>query len=408
MDLSPHTLPAVTQATLLLCAPFGQKDHGNAKPLTPAEFNRLRRQQADLAALLRRDHADELAEVVDPERLRALLARGALLALAVEKWAAAGLWVLSRDGDGYPARLRQQLGDDAPPLLYGVGERELLEQGGLAVVGARDAADEALEFARAVAGRCAKEGIGIVSGGARGVDAAAIAGTLDNGGRAVAVLADHLLRAATARGHKTAIREGRLTLATPQDPEASFTVWHAMGRNQCLYALADFALVVQFTTGSGGTWTGAVEQLARAERTPGARPVLVRAQGNPPYGVQQLLDKGARPFPEEAWQGSCRALLEVASRPPPRPPLPAGQPGDFYTAALPLLLEALREPCDKAALKAFAQERQLSGKQLELWLRRAVEEGHVRKKRSGKVLRYAARLEPTLFEQAPTQAEPDA
>ena len=73
-----------------------------------------------------------------------------------------------------------------------------------------------------------------------------------------------------------------------------------------------------------------------------------------------------------------------------------------------MLLEALREPCDKAALKAFAQERQLSAKQLELWLRRAVEEGHVRKKRSGKVLRYAARLEPTLFEQAPTQAEPDA
>ena len=147
MDLSPHTLPAVTQATLLLCAPFGQKDHGNAKPLTPAEFNRLRERQPVLPELLRKDHGDALGDIVEPERLRALLARGALLALAVEKWSAAGLWVVSRDDDGYPARLRQQLGDDAPPLLYGVGERGLLELGGLAVVGARDAADEALEFA---------------------------------------------------------------------------------------------------------------------------------------------------------------------------------------------------------------------------------------------------------------------
>ena len=74
-------------------------------------------------------------------------------------------------------------------------------------------------------------------------------------------------------------------------------------------------------------------------------------------------------------------------------------------------MNANEQDLESLALRAGRGDRAAGAalrEQLELWLRRAVEEGHVRKKRSGKVLRYAARLEPTLFDQAPTQAEPDA
>jgi predicted Rossmann fold nucleotide-binding protein DprA/Smf involved in DNA uptake len=401
MDHVNSLLPPGTQTTLLLCASFGQHD-SETKPLTLAELNRLESalagQQLKLADLA---DPQRWTDVVDTEletdRLRSLLGRGALLALAVERWTAAGLWVVTRDHADYPARLRQQLGPDAPPLLYGVGEPSRLSGGGVAVVGSRDAAEDALTFTRSVAERCAHEDIAIISGGARGIDAAATAAVLEAGGQAVAILADSLLNAATVSDYKPAIRDGQLTLATPHDPDARFTVWRAMDRNKCLYSLADFAVVVQFTTDKGGTWGGAVEHLKRADARPDATPVLLRIDGNPPDGVRQLLDLGAVPFPQEAWDGSCQALLTLASRKTfvagrPTPPTP-----DFYAAALPLLQHVLREPRDKASLQAWAADRRLSARQLDLWLKQAIDDGYVKKKGSGKSLCYVAATQ-TLFD----------
>jgi predicted Rossmann fold nucleotide-binding protein DprA/Smf involved in DNA uptake len=401
-NVFPTALPG-TQATLLLCASFGQNGDAGARPLTLAELNRLetalaaqKRQLADLLA--GGPWIDGLAEAAEPERLRALLGRGALLALAVEQWNAAGLWILSRGHPGYPPRLLQQLGASAPCLLYGVGARELLDRGGLALVGSRDASPDALSFTQGVAQRSAEQGLSVISGGARGIDAAAIRAALEAGGRAVAVLADNLLRAVTVNEYKAAIRDERLTLATPHDPEAHFTVWRAMERNDCLYGLADFAVVVQFTTDKGGTWAGTIEHLKRSERLPQATPVLVRQSGNPQEGLHQLFELGAVPFPEEAWRGSCQELFRLATRKHTAPSLPLPESADFYSTALPLLLDALREPRDRGSLQAFAEQRNLSNKQLDLWLALAVEQGHIKKKRSGKSVRYVAAAQ-SLFDQ---------
>ncbi len=54
--------------------------------------------------------------------------------------------------------------------------------GGLAIIGSRDATTDALDFTREVAAKCAQEGVGVVSGGARGVDAAAMQGSTEAGG----------------------------------------------------------------------------------------------------------------------------------------------------------------------------------------------------------------------------------
>ena len=60
---------------------------------------------------------------VDSIRVTHLLDRGAALALIVEKWERAGLWVISRSDACYPERLKRYLGQTAPPLLYGVGSQ---------------------------------------------------------------------------------------------------------------------------------------------------------------------------------------------------------------------------------------------------------------------------------------------
>src|SRR5205823_5830990 len=138
--------------------------------------------------LLSSDGRTKLAELqsaeVDSARVTPLLDRGAALALIVERWERSGLWVISRSDACYPERLKRYLGQTAPPLLYGVGSKDLLDRGGLAVVGSRDRSEEDGEFARRVGEHCAQEGIAIISGVAKGIDRDAATGALEAGGPA--------------------------------------------------------------------------------------------------------------------------------------------------------------------------------------------------------------------------------
>ena len=91
----------------------------------------------------------------------------------------------------YPASLAAI--DHAPPVLAARGDSELLTQPAVAVVGARNASTNGRNLAqRLAAGLCeAADGSPyvVVSGLARGIDAAAHRGALDAGGATVAVMA---------------------------------------------------------------------------------------------------------------------------------------------------------------------------------------------------------------------------
>jgi DNA processing protein len=93
-----------------------------------------------------------------------------------------GVSVISRSDNCYPEQLKRYLGQAAPPLLYGVGSKTLLNRGGLAIVGSRDRTEEDGDFARRVGERCAHEGIGVISGAAKGIDRDAMTGALEVGG----------------------------------------------------------------------------------------------------------------------------------------------------------------------------------------------------------------------------------
>ena len=62
----------------------------------------------------------------EAEAALVLLERGVALALAVEKWANQGIWVMSRSDPDYPGRWHERLKQKAPPLLFGVGRKNLL------------------------------------------------------------------------------------------------------------------------------------------------------------------------------------------------------------------------------------------------------------------------------------------
>lgn len=291
------------QAVLLLTVQLPKAAAGDPRPLSATEWGRfalwLKERKLAPEALLAGDPAALLADsagATDPavtgERLRTLLGRGAALALALERWQRAGLWVLIRSDTQYPERLKKRLKTDAPAVLFGCGNRDLLQQGGIAVVGSRDAGEDDLAFTARLAGQVAAQGASIVSGGARGVDEAAMLGALEAGGTVVGVLADSLLRSATSAKYRKGLMGNHLALVSPFNPEAGFDVGNAMARNRSIYCLADAAVVIAAGREKGGTWNGAIETLRH-----GWVPLWIKSSRDAGSGNAELVRRGARWLP---------------------------------------------------------------------------------------------------------------
>jgi predicted Rossmann fold nucleotide-binding protein DprA/Smf involved in DNA uptake len=313
-EISPNT-----QAMLMLTAPL-VTGRGGAEGdlLKPSEYRVLARmlrdneaEPADLMGPAGLNLMQRLPVPLDPSRISRLLNRGFQLSQAVEHWSARAIWVISRADAAYPDRYKKRLREEAPIVLYGVGDKGLLDQGGLAVVGSRDASPAALEHARAAGRLAAAADVMIISGGARGIDQTAMAASLEEGGRAAGILADSLERAALERSSREALIHRRLVLTSPFDPSARFQVGHAMQRNKLVYALADLALVEDSDYNRGGTWAGAVEQLEKGRFVP----VLVRDDHDQSKGLSALVRKGAGRWPEPRDPAELHQLIDSMGRP---------------------------------------------------------------------------------------------
>ncbi len=95
--------------------------------------------------------------------------------------------IITFEDELYPYNLKQI--EDYPPILYALGNLQLLQNDNmLAVVGSRNASLSALKMAEYISGEIAQKGITVVSGLARGIDAAAHRGALKGGGNTIAVI----------------------------------------------------------------------------------------------------------------------------------------------------------------------------------------------------------------------------
>jgi DNA processing protein len=134
-------------------------------------------------------HPDDHAELL-PEATRRALRRGAARREAEDEWVRAeqeGLVVVGIGEPDYPPWLAQTF--DPPPVLFVRGTLTRDEGAcAVALVGSRAATPLGLTFARALGRGLAEAGVAVVSGLARGIDAAAHQGALEAGGRTVAVL----------------------------------------------------------------------------------------------------------------------------------------------------------------------------------------------------------------------------
>ena len=101
MDLMP-SLDA--QAILLLCARLGDRQDDTVKPLTTRQYSALAKwlrerslRPGDLLNDSGRSQLDDLnVQELNAGSVEKLLARGAALAIMVERWVSRGMWILSR------------------------------------------------------------------------------------------------------------------------------------------------------------------------------------------------------------------------------------------------------------------------------------------------------------------------
>lgn len=102
----------------------------------------------------------------------------------------AGVRIITMGSPDYPRSLLEI--PDPPPVLYAAGTMEAKDGFAIAIVGTRHPTMYGIAQTKSLAGSLARAGFTIVSGLARGIDAAAHQAALDAGGRTLAVLASGL------------------------------------------------------------------------------------------------------------------------------------------------------------------------------------------------------------------------
>ncbi len=306
-----NSISADSHAVLLLCSnlaiPKGMESE--YKPLTLTEWNSLAKKIA--ASSLKRPEAFLVSDRHDwqreldlddsqTNRLEKLISRRGSMAIELKRLEDMGIWVLTRSDDLFPERLKKLLKDKAPVLLYGAGDIRLFDYPAVAIVGSRDVDAQGIAYTEKIAQACVRDGLGVVSGGARGVDSIAQESVIEAGGKVISIVANGLAAAVRKKANREAVIGNQLLLLSPYHPDAKFSVGTAMGRNKYIYALSRFAVVISSAEGQGGTWTGAAENMKHSWV-----PLFVREADDVPEGNRALINKGgyglsAASFKEES------------------------------------------------------------------------------------------------------------
>ena len=203
------------------------------------------------------------------------------------------IWTLRQGEAGYPAALLD-LGAQAPSRIFGCGNRTALTEHELGhtvtIVGSRRASSYGLGVAEELGRLLAAAGLVVVSGMARGIDAAAHRGALAGGGTTVAVLgggADVVYPRSERRLYRDLLARGAAVSEAPpgQRPEAGAFP----KRNRIMAALGAITVVVEAAQPSGSLITA--DRALDLDRKVGAVPGPVTSRVS--EGTNGLIVDGA-------------------------------------------------------------------------------------------------------------------
>lgn len=259
----------------------------------PARFRRLINHFGSAEDAWRATPAALVAAGLDPRTVEGIVARRARIDLDRElrRIERCGAQLLSWDDPSYPSLLKHVV--DAPPLLYVRGSLRPSDELALAVVGTRRASVYGKQVCERLVAEIAGRGVTVVSGLARGIDAAAHRAALGAGGRTVAVLAcgvdivypaEHASLADEVAAHGALISEYPLG----SSPDAG----NFPARNRIISGMSRATLVVEAGQTSGALITAnfALDQGRDVLAVPGS----IFAPGC--VGTNRLIQSGAKPI----------------------------------------------------------------------------------------------------------------
>lgn len=180
-------------------------------------------------------------------------------AFKVEDIIKQGIEIITIADTDYPQRMKKNMKKNCPPLIYCKGEKKLLNQNIVAVVGSRDVSEIGIKFTQNVVRKCVDENMVISSGYARGVDRISHNEAIDIGGKTIAVIPQGILTFnSELKKLYPYIMEGRVLVLSTFSPNDKWAVGRAMERNRYIYGISEKIYIAE-SQDKGGTWSGAVE-----------------------------------------------------------------------------------------------------------------------------------------------------
>lgn len=208
----------------------------------------------------------------------------------VEDLIAQGYDIIPIVSKEYPKALKDNLKIGAPTLIYTKGNKSLLHEPSVAIVGSRNADATSITFTDNVAKKVVSNGNVVVSGFAKGVDKQALDSALEINGKSIIVLPQGITT--FGGGYKEYykhIAQGRVLVMSVFAPKAPWTVEFAMARNPIIYGMASEIYVAQ-SDSKGGTWAGAIDGIRKKRNIYVRYPEKGENNAN-----MQLIQKGGCP-----------------------------------------------------------------------------------------------------------------
>jgi len=228
----------------------------------------------------------EYKEVEDLKRAKSELANNAFLAESLNN---EGYELIPITSPEYSRTLKENLkAAHAPALLYVKGNKQIMQEKSIAIVGSRNATDKSLEFTDNIAKLASKEYKVVVSGFAKGVDKQALDSAINYKGQSIIVLPQGIMTFGSGfKKYYKQIVDGDVLVLSTFFPKAPWKAELAMARNPIIYGLASEIYVAE-SSDKGGTWSGVVDGLRKN------RKIYVRKPDSNENNANNLLiQKGA-------------------------------------------------------------------------------------------------------------------
>jgi len=184
-------------------------------------------------------------------------------AFMVEKLLNQGYDIVPITSNEYSPTLKANLKYNSPIVLYTKGNKQILQEKSIAIVGSRNANETSLLFTDNVAKKASSEFKVVVSGFAKGVDKQALDSALNYKGQSIIVLPQGITTFASGmKKYYKQIIEGDVLVLSTFHPKSPWSVELAMARNSIIYGLASEIYVAQ-SDDKGGTWSGVCDGLKK-------------------------------------------------------------------------------------------------------------------------------------------------